>query len=664
MSDIINILPDNVANQIAAGEVVQRPASVVKELVENAIDAGATSVTINLTDSGKTLIQIIDNGCGMSQTDARIAFERHATSKIKNANDLFAIRSMGFRGEALASIAAIAHVELKTKQVEEELGNQIIINGGEFVSQKSIACASGSNFLVKDLFFNVPARRKFLKANSTELRNIITEFHRFALSNPDIAFKLINNDAEIFNLPATNQRQRIINIFGKSMNNRLVSIDTKTSIVNISGFIGKPKNAKRTTNEQFFFVNKRFMRHPYFYKAVLLGYEKILSPDTLPPFFINFEVDPNIIDINIHPTKTEIKFEDEQSVFQIIQAAVRESLGKFNIVPSIDFDEDNSLEIPSAKTDEDDIEAPSIEINTSFNPFDSKSDYNPFEMEKAFNPFESQPKMNDNSFYEEFKPKEQAKSSNTSKQSSFSSPKVDKDWQKLYEENDTQPKTEHHAASRLNFEQESNQNLENNESSEEKENNEPVSDQSNSRNLFQLKNKYILTQVKSGLMLVDQRKAHERILFEKFLKSLENRKAVIQKLIFPQTIDLNPIDFHVLESIVPQLEDIGFELERFGTNTYSINGYPADINSSNPKDLLEKLLANYQDHKSDLNTDINTILAKSMAKASAINYGKKLSAEEMGVLIDELFACKTPNFAPDGKSIISVMDMNEIEKRF
>ncbi|MGQ1908838.1 DNA mismatch repair endonuclease MutL [Marinifilum sp. RC60d5] len=663
MSDLIQILPDNVANQIAAGEVVQRPASVVKELVENAIDAGSSSIKINLIDAGKTLIQVIDNGCGMSVTDARLAFERHATSKIRKANDLFAIRTMGFRGEALASIAAIANVELKTKRIEDELGTHITIDGSELISQEVSACCEGSNFIVKNLFFNVPARRKFLKANSTELRNIITEFHRIVLSNPDISFQLIHNDTEIHNLPAGNIRQRIMNVFGKSMNSRLITINTKTSIVKLTGFIGKPKNAKKNLGEQFFFVNNRFMRHPYFHKSVIQAYDKILPPETVPPYFIFFEVDPKIIDINIHPTKTEIKFEDERAIYQIIQASIREALGKFNIVPSIDFDEDTSLEIPVAGQDTE-IEAPMIKVNPEFNPFDAESNYNPFDAEKNYNPFDNPSQsIESNPFFQEFKAKTPESTGQARKK------EVPENWQKLYETAGT---------------------------SAQKEGDQPAIDPENipdyfqtpeiqqpevqqqilqpklqnaeqpkkAKNFFQLKNKYILTPIRSGLMIIDQRKAHERILFEKFINSLENHQGIAQQTLFPQTIELNASDYTLLQVILEDVKALGFDIREFGKKTFVINGTPADIQNSEPKELLENLLANYKTNQLDVKLKVRENLAKSLAKASAVNYGKSLSYEEMSSIIDQLFACNVPNFTPDGKPIISVLETQELEKRF
>lgn len=659
MSDLIQILPDNVANQIAAGEVVQRPASVVKELVENAIDAGGNSIKINLKDAGRTLIQVIDNGCGMSVTDARLAFERHATSKIRKADDLFAIRTMGFRGEALASIAAIANVELKTKRTEDELGTHIIIDGSEAISQEVSACSDGSNFIVKNLFYNVPARRKFLKANSTELRNIITEFHRISLSHPEIGFQLLHNDTEIYNLPASHIRQRIINVFGKSMNQRLISINTSTSIVKLTGFIGKPKNAKKNLGEQFFFVNNRYMRHPYFHKAVMQAYDKILPPETIPPYFIFFEVDPQIIDINIHPTKTEIKFEDERAIYQIIQASIREALGKFNIVPSIDFDEDNSLEIPVAGSNAE-VEAPMIKVNPEFNPFEADVNYNPFDGEKSYNPFDEERRsFESNQFYQEFKAKTPSAQSGAPKKA------VPEKWETLYEEpakRESEEKLSQGTIDRENIPDYFQTQKAPKEFVQKK---LPAQEQvQKAKNFFQLKNKYILTPIRSGLMIIDQRKAHERILFEKFINSLENHQGIAQQTLFPQTIELNASDYTLLQVIIDDVRALGFDIREFGKKTFVINGTPADIHNSDPKELVENLLANYKSNQMDVKLKIRENIAKSLAKASALNYGKTLSNEEMSSIIDQLFACTTPNFTPDGKPIISILESQELESRF
>ncbi len=609
MSDIIHLLPDSVANQIAAGEVIQRPASVVKELVENAIDAGASVIKIVIKDAGKTLVQVIDNGCGMSETDARLSFERHATSKIKTANDLFAIRTMGFRGEALASVAAIANVELKTKRIEDELGIFINISGSELVKQEPLSCPNGSNFLIKNLFFNVPARRKFLKTNATEFRHIVNEVQRVALPNPDISFILIHNDVEVYNLPASNLHQRIINIFGKNLNKNLINLNTNTSIIKIKGFIGKPEYAKKKSGEQFFFVNNRYMRHPYFYRAVLKSYEKILPHDSIPSFFIYFDVDPKSIDINIHPTKTEIKFDDELGIWQIIHASIKESLGKYNIVPSIDFsiDVDNRIDIPPFSKDSD-VKTPSVPLDP---------DYNPFNENKKGNYYNHNKKIPDN-------------------------------WEQLYS----------------GFENEENKQVSNKLFSDENDAFAEKHTLTNNLNFYQLKNKYILTSVKSGLMIIDQKRAHERILYEKFLSVFKNNIGVEQKKFFPESFDLNAADAEIFKEIADDIKFLGFDIREFGDNTFIVDGTPADFSNVNSVNFIESLIENYKNNKTDIKTDVRENIVRSIAKASAINYGKTLTHEEMSNLIDSLFACKTPNYSPAGKSVFNIINLEELDKRF
>ncbi len=605
MPDIINQLPDSVANQIAAGEVIQRPASVVKELVENAIDAGATDIKINIKDGGKSLIQVIDNGCGMSDTDARMAFERHATSKIKNVNDLFTIRTMGFRGEALASIAAIAEVELKTKQTGEEIGTHISISGSEVTSQQPASYSDGSNFTIKNLFFNVPARRKFLKADSTELRYIIIEFQRIALCNPDIQFTLIHNDSRIYQLNTDNTLKRIVSLFGKTINQNLISIGAKTNLVEISGFIGKPEFSKKKAGEQYFFVNKRFMKHPYFNRAVTSAYEKILPTDYIPSYFIYFDVDPNTIDINIHPTKTEIKFEEERIIWQIIQATVKQSLGKFNITPSLDFNTEGVVDIPILRKNTP-INPPDININPNFNPFETDS-----------------------------KP-------------SFSSKKpIVENWEKMYEDIDKE------SQSTINFK--------NSIEDFDQKNNNLHSE--NYLNIIQLKNRYILTPVKSGLMFIDQKRAHERILYEKYMASLSQNFGIAQQNLFPQTIELNPVDYSVLMEIIEDVCRLGFDIRDFGKNSFVINGYPSD-SYHDPKEIIENLITEYKQTQKDVKAGIKEKVAISLAKASAIKYGHTLTREEMRGIVDQLFACQSPNFSPTGKKIISILNIEDIEKKF
>jgi DNA mismatch repair protein MutL len=603
MADIIQLLPDSVANQIAAGEVIQRPASVVKELMENSIDAESTLIKVIVKDGGRNLIQVIDNGYGMSGTDSRLAFERHATSKIRNADDLFEIRTMGFRGEALPSIAAVANVTLKTRQPQNDIGTIIEISGSQLINQQPEACPTGLNIIVKNLFFNVPARRKFLKSNTTELKHIINEFQRIAIAHPDIEAALTHNDSEIYNLPKTGIKQRIIHIFGKSINQNLAPIDTDTSLVRLKGFIGKPEFAKKTFGEQFFFINNRFMRHPYFHRAVMNAFEKILQPDTVPSYFIYIEADPKSIDINIHPTKTEIKFEDEQAIFQIIKAAVKEALGKFSITPSIDFNNEGIIDIPYLKKDTE-IKAPKIPVNPGFNPFESTTD------------------------------------------KSFSKNKLH-NWEKLYAgftEGKDHPRS---------FE------------SDDVNGQKTIQTKGAhlTSNMFQLKGKYILTSVKSGLLIIDQKRAHERILFEKYIKSLANNVPLTQKTLYPETIEMNAADHNIIMDILEDICAIGFDINDFGNNTIIINGCPSDIPNPDPKELIEILLEQYKSTQGDLKINTKENVARSLAIASAINYGTPLATEEMQELVDGLFACEEPNYSPSGKKTMSILNMDEFEKK-
>jgi DNA mismatch repair protein MutL len=600
MPDIIKLLPDSVANQIAAGEVIQRPASVVKELMENSVDAGSGSVKVIIKDAGKTLIQVIDDGSGMSETDARLAFERHATSKITTAHDLFAIRTKGFRGEALASIAAVSMVELKTRRQEDETGTSIIINGSKVESQEMCSCPPGSGFSVKSLFFNIPARRKFLKSDNTEIRHIINEFQKIALAHPEIRLILYHNDSEIYNLPGSNFRQRIIGLFGKSINQDLISLDTKTSLVDISGFIGKPENARRTFGEQFFFVNRRFMRHPYFHKAVMEAYQNILPAEMFPAYFIYLDVNPEKIDINIHPTKTEVKFEDERAIWQIIMASVREALGRFNIVPSLDFDNEALIDIPVRSSLTGIPGSPRIELDPEYNPFKGEE------------------RIRNNRISERFENQ------------------VSKEWDKLYPG----------SADKSIIPSESN-----------------ISRESD-RRLIQIKNKYIVCPVKSGLMIIDQKRAHERILYEKYSYSLGNNKAVPQKSLFPQTLELNPADFFVLKEIEGDMRIIGIEIQHLGNNIVSINSLPAECEADSATVVLEMMLEDYKSKQADPSAGIKEKLAVSLARASAVPYGKSLSKSEMENLFDTLFACKSPNYSPSGKPVVSIIQIDEIEKRF
>ncbi len=614
MSDIIQLLPDSVANQIAAGEVIQRPASVVKELVENALDSGATEITVHIKEAGRTSIMISDNGCGMSPTDARMAFERHATSKINSANDLFCIRTMGFRGEALASVAAIAEVELRTKRMEDEVGTFILISGSEVLTQEPTACANGSSITVKNLFFNVPARRKFLKGNSTELKYIINEIQRVALPNPGIRFSVYHNNSLLYELEAGNLRKRIAGIFGKNINHSLVPVEENTSMMGISGYIGQPKFARKTMGEQFFFVNKRFMRHPYFNKAVMQAYEKLLPGDAFPSYFLYLEINPADIDINVHPTKTEIKFENEVALWQIIHAAVRESLGKHNVVPSIDFDQSGSIEIPVPVRDTNEVNFPEININPGYNPFD---------LEKktpagSWSPSTTEKKNQDR-------------------------------WEDLYAgvpQHD--PERENMRLSFGNKEMNGGQ----------------AAESFNGKKAMQLKQKFILSPVKSGLMVIDQKRAHERILFEKFMEVLKSDSVASQQQLFPQTIELDPGDATLLLEILDDLMALGFDIREFGRNTFIINGTPGVLDVSSPELIVEKLLEEYKNSPVDARAKAREQVAISLAKASALNYGTTLKQEEIDHLIDNLFACATPNYSPEGRKVLTIIPLEDIEKTF
>lgn len=606
MSDIIQLLPDSVANQIAAGEVIQRPASVIKELVENSLDAGADEIVIHVKDAGKTLIQVCDNGCGMSPSDARMAFERHATSKISSANDLFCIRTMGFRGEAMASIAAIADVELKTRQLEDEVGTCLHIVGSEVMKHEPVACGAGTIITVKNLFFNVPARRKFLKGNTTEMKHIINEVQRVALPNPGVRFVFYHNNVLLYDLARSNHRKRAVDVLGKGLNQSLVTVDEETSIIKVFGFVGLPKFARKTLGEQFFFVNNRYMRHPYFHKAVMQAYEKLLPSDAFPSYLLYFEIDPADIDINVHPTKTEIKFENEQAIWQIIHAAVRESLGKNNIVPSIDFDQSGSIDIPLPKKNGGSVAFPEIKID----PY-----YNPFEEEK--------------------------KRTGSGSWSPSQGIQNVKHWEKLYEDLDSGKQEE------LNFTIP-----------------DPAAGPFSGQKLMQLKQRYILTPVKSGLMLIDQKRAHERILYEKFMEVLKSDSVASQQQLFPQTIELNPSDAALLKSILDDLLSLGFDIREFGKNTFIIGGTPGVLHISSPEMVVEKLLEEFKNSPVDARTRAKEQVALSLAKASALDYGTELKKEEMDHLINNLFACSTPNYSPEGKKVVTILTMDDIEKTF
>lgn len=615
MNDIIHLLPDSIANQIAAGEVVQRPASIVKELLENAIDAGATSIQLIIKDAGRTLIQVIDNGKGMSPTDARLAFERHATSKIRTADDLFALRTMGFRGEALPSIAAVSHIELKTKRAEDEIGTHLIIAGSTVENQQEIACTTGSNFAVKNIFFNVPARRKFLKSNDTERKNILTEFERVALVNNEIEFSLIENEIETLRYPVSNLRQRIISVIGKNFNNQLISIEIETTIIKIHGFVGKPESARKTRALQYFFVNNRYMRHPYFAKAITNAFAPLISVGENPNFFIYFEVEPDSIDVNIHPTKTEIKFENEQAIWQILAATVKEALGKFNEVPSIDFDTEGAIDIPIFNPNDTVSKRPQVNVDPSYNPFKTSNNGN----------FKSRGNYQRPNF----------------------------DWENLYKdfENEKEDVFVTNTPSTDIFRSNMNVNIDDFET--------------DSGTLhYQYKNKYIVTSVKSGLMVIDQRRAHVRILFEQFLQNIRQNKGISQRVLFPEIIEFSPSEAAMIPYLLEDIDAVGFDLSNLGNNTYAINGVPSEMNHADSVQLIHNMVSKSIETGSDVKDEIQESLALSMANAMAINYGRKLSNEEISDIVNRLFASSSHKHTPDGKLIISVIDDLEIDKRF
>lgn len=605
MSDIIQLLPDSVANQIAAGEVIQRPASVIKELVENSVDAGARNIHVLVVDAGRTSIQVIDDGSGMSETDARLSFERHATSKIRQSDDLFALRTMGFRGEALASIAAVAQVELRTRRHDDEVGTHLSISGSRVVGQEPCSCPEGSNFMVENLFFNVPARRKFLKSNSTELSNIIAAFERIALVYPDIAFTLSSNGTELFNLRAGNLRQRIVDIFGKRLNQDLLSLDVHTTICDITGFVGKPESAKKKGAHQYFFVNGRYMKHPYFNKAVQQAFDRLVPTGEQVPYFIYFKVEPNDIDVNIHPTKTEIKFESEQAIWQVLMAGVKEALGKFNDVPSIDFDTEGKPDIPVFDPHRQ-AEAPKV----SYNP--------------QYNPFKQTPVRPQNT--------------------------VPEQWEQLYEATlSAASHPEQEPASLFPS--------------------EPTASQSDiidekSPAHYQYKGKYIMNAVKSGLMIIDQHRAHVRVLYEQYLGNLNNHQRQSQKVLFPECVQFSPSEAVMLDRILPEMAAMGFELTPLGGNSYAVNAVPAGLDGLDVVSLLGDMVSDAVDKGSTVQEQINQSLSLSLARHAAIPYGQILNNGEMENLVNELFACSNVNYTPDGRPVLTILQQREIERLF
>lgn len=611
MSDIIKLLPDAVANQIAAGEVIQRPASAAKELLENAIDAGSDTISLVIKDAGKALVQVNDNGFGMSETDARLSFERHATSKIKNAADLFNINTKGFRGEALASIAAIAQVELKTKVEGNDLGTQIIIEGSEVKEQEVCNCSKGTSFSIKNLFYNVPARRNFLKSNPVEIRHIIDEFQRVALVHADIDFSMYNNGNEVFNLKKGSFRQRIVGVFGDKTNQKLVPVSENTDIVSVEGFVSKPEFAKKTRGEQYFFVNDRFIKNPYLNHAIQNAFDQLLSKDQFPSYFLKLTIDPSKIDINIHPTKTEIKFEDERAIYAIIRTAVKQALGKFNIAPTLDFEQESSFNVPLLKST-DTVKAPTIEVNKDYNPFETKT-----------------------------------VSPRVKKQST-------ENWESLYSD----------------FQKDSAQIIEHNEEKKEQQVISPNWDNDDEKSdgvqqtLIQLHSKYILAQLKSGSLIIDQQRAHERILFEEFTKNLEQGKGSSQQLLFPETIDFTSADAELLNELQTEIKNLGFDVDKMGKSSFVVSGVPSELKEQNVKKVLEGLLEQFKLNESELKLKKHENLAISMARSASIKSGKKLIEEEMKALVDQLFACEMPYSLPNGKPTIITLNLDDLNQQF
>ncbi|WP_242135455.1 DNA mismatch repair endonuclease MutL [Aestuariivivens marinum] len=616
MADIIQLLPDHVANQIAAGEVVQRPASVVKELLENAIDAGATTIKLIVKDAGKTLIQVIDNGKGMSTTDARLSFERHATSKIRTADDLFQLHTKGFRGEALASIAAIAHVELKTKQEQDEVGTSITIEGSEVISQEVVVTPSGTSISVKNLFFNIPARRNFLKSNTVELRHVIDEFHRVALAHPSIHFLLYNNGSDTFNLPVSNYRQRIVNVFGNKTNEKLVPVEEETDVLKISGFIGKPEFAKKTRGEQYFFVNDRFIKSAYLNHAILSAFEGLIKTGMHPSYFLNLKVDPQSIDINIHPTKTEIKFDDEHTLYAILRSSVKHSLGQFNIAPVLDFERDSNLDTPynySKST----IEPPKIEVDRNFNPFQEQKQSN----RQLTSSFKKQSTGHWDGLYVDLESREMATDNNFTNVEF----ETEKSESSLFENDDQK---EHISTT------------------------------------YQLHNKYIISTIKSGMLVIDQYRAHQRILYEDFLQNITVKQGVSQQLLFALQLHFSVQEIEIIKPLRDDLEHMGFMFSSIENESIEITGLPLGVPESEVSIILEQLISDVQNEVPDANFSTTDLLAKSMSKSLAIKTGQTLKKDEQEHIVNKLFACKEPNVSPTNRLTFITVGVDELDKKF
>ena len=599
MSDVIQLLPDSVANQIAAGEVIQRPASVIKELVENAVDAGAHTINVMVVDAGRTSIQVIDDGCGMSETDARLSFERHATSKIRKADDLFSLHTMGFRGEALPSIAAVSQIELRTRRKDDEIGTCLTLSGSRVESQEPCACAVGSSFTVNNLFFNVPARRKFLKTNATELNNILTAFERIVLVYPDICFTLHSNGQELMNLRAGSLRQRIADVFGRRYSQDLLPVEVETALCRITGFTAKPETARKKGAHEYFFANGRFMKHPYFHKAVQQAYERLIPEGSRVPYFIYFNVDPSTIDVNIHPTKTEIKFENEQAIWQILSAAVKDAIGQFCEIPQIDFDTEGRPDIPAYDTGNTRSQAPTPKYNPFYNPFQGK---------------------------------------------------VTKNWEQLYESLPQQQEKEQSLfappSDETTTESTADQTME-------------LTDFSPLH--YQYKGRYIMTAVKSGLMIIDQYRADVRIRYERYMRQLDHAPAQSQRLLFPEVLELAPSEAVLMDDMLPLLTAVGFDFSQLGPASYAVNAVPAGTEGLNPSRLVEDIIAS-PNPASNRNSTLHDKVALGLARQAAIPYGQQLTNEEMDALVNNLFSCENVNYTPDGHPILCILPQRDIEQ--
>jgi len=616
MSSIIQLLPDHVANQIAAGEVVQRPASVVKELLENAVDAGATDIKLILKDAGKSLVQVIDNGKGMSVTDARLCFERHATSKIRQAEDLFSLHTKGFRGEALASIAAIAHVEMKTKQDQEELGTHIVIEGSKFVSQEVAVLPKGTSFGVKNLFFNIPARRNFLKSDTVEYRHIIDEFQRVVLAHPNIYFTFFHNGSEMFNLPPSSLRQRIVSVFLGKTNEKLVPVREETEIVNVQGFVGKPEFAKKSRGEQFFFVNDRYIKSGYLHHAVMAAYDGLLKDGAQPSYFIYLQVPPNTIDINIHPTKTEIKFDDESALYAILRASIKHSLGQFNVAPVLDFERDANLDTPYHYKDLEGA-TPTIQVDGSFNPFS-----------------------------EDTKPNRHFTNSN----STYRRPEPTSNWESLY----VGLKQDSEEIETITFENEAvTSSLFNSDDVEQV-----------VHKTYQIHKKYIVNPIKSGMIIVDQQRAHQRILYEQFLTNITVHLASSQQLLFPLHLYFSNDEMQLIAELKPSLTNTGFVFEETNEDSVVISGLPVNVSESEASIVLEQLLSDLQNGIPESSFSQNDTIAKSMARSLAVKTGTYMTEKEQENLVNGLFACKDPNVSPFQKPTFITMRVEDLDKKF